>query len=425
MTARTGRRLFTGTVVVAVAFVSALWLSPAAGEDEGTITGRVVNGTAGAQAPSGLEVLLVTRDEDGTVETESTTTEPGGGFRFEAVSLGDGASHGLAATYEGAMYSSRLGPDPSAEPVDLLVYQATDSLEAVRVAGDVLLIRAGDGDEDHLAAFEVVELLNEGDRTFVPDLDQPANMNFLRFSLASGATDLEVSSDLPGGRTINVGPGFALTAPLPPGSAQVAYTYRLPYQGDELELSRTFPLGADAFRLLMETETGTVGESALLTSTETAVVDGRSYVVSGAGELEPGTRLTVTIGDLPGPSLLTRVGDGFADTDNWRVAIPSAVGAVMAVLLAYALMRRPSRAVATVGGQAVPFSGTAGPEERAENAALRDPARQALMQEIAALDDSFQDNELPEEEYNSRREELMTRLLRLSLGSGDTGLGEA
>ena len=153
--------------------VAALWLSHAAGEEEGAITGRVVNGTTGAEAPSGLEVLLIILGVDGAVDTESATTQPGGEFRFEGVSLEDGSTGRLTANYEGVMYSGGLDPDPSSGSVDLMVYEATDSLEAVRVSGDVLLIRAGDGDEGSLAAFEIVELLNEGDRTFVPDLDQP------------------------------------------------------------------------------------------------------------------------------------------------------------------------------------------------------------------------------------------------------------
>ena len=425
MTARAGRQLLIGTVAVAAALVAALWLSHAAGEEEGAITGRVVNGTTGAEAPSGLEVLLIILGVDGAVDTESATTQPGGEFRFEGVSLEDGFTGRLTANYEGVMYSGGLDPDPSSGSVDLMVYEATDSLEAVRVSGDVLLIRAGDGDEGSLAAFEIVELLNEGDRTFVPDLDQPANMNFLRFSLPQEAADLDVSSDLAGGRIINVGSGFALTAPLPPGTAQVAYTYRLPYQGNEVELSRTFPLGADAFRLLMETGTGTVGESDVLTSIETAEVDGRSYVVSGASDLEPGSRLTVAIGDLPVPSWLDRAGDKLVDADNWRVAIPSAVGLVMAVLLVYALGRGPGRVPAMAGGQAGSFAGAGSTGGPAQTSAIVDSTRLVLMREMASLDDSFQRNELSEEEYNARRAELMEALLRLSLGSGAPGRGEA
>ena len=414
MTACGGRGRFLLGTAVAAALAAVLWVSPAAGEEGGGIAGRVVNGTAGGQAPAGLEVLLVILGIDGSVDTESATTQPDGKFRFDGVSLEEGSTGRLTVNYEGVMYSGGLDPGPASGSAELLVYEPTDSLEAVRVSGDVLLIRAADGDEEALAAFEIVEVVNEGDRTFVPDLEQPAAMKFLRFSMPPEASDLDVSSDLAGGGIINVGSGFALTSPLPPGAAQVAYTYRLPYQGNRVELSRTFPLGADAFRLLMETETGTVVESDVLVPIETAEVDGRSYTVSGAGGLEPGARLSVTISDLPVPSWLDRIGDGLASTGTWRVAIPSAVGLIMAALLVYAVRRGPAQVPAMAGG-----AGSGGGGE-----AEGHPAATALMREMASLDDSHQRDDIPEEEYRARRGELMAALVRLRLGSDAPGRGD-
>ena len=425
MTARAGRWPRIGAFVVAAALAAGLWVSPVAGEEENAVTGRVVNGTAGAEAPSGLEVLLVILGVDGEVDTESATTQPGGGFRFEGVSLEEGSVGRLTVNYGGVMYSGGLDPDPSSGSVDLRVYEATDSLEAVRVSGDVLLMRAADDDEGSLAAFEIVEIQNEGDRTFIPDLEQPASMKFLRFSMPQDASDLDVSSDLAGGGIINVGSGFALTAPLPPGAAQVAYTYRLPYEGDQVELSRTFPLGADAFRLLMETGTGTVGESDILVPIETTEVDGRSYAVSGAGDLEPGARLTVTIEDLPVPSWLDRMGDGLANTGSWTVAIPSAVGLIMAVMLVYALRRGPGQVPALAGGQDGPLAGPRGNGEPTRHPVAGDSSGLAMMREMASLDDSHQRDEVPEEEYRARRAELMAALIRLRLGTGAPRRGEA
>ena len=195
----------------------------------------------------------------------------------------------------------------------------------------------------------------------------------------------------------------------------MAYTYRLPYQGNRVELSRTFPLGADAFRLLMETETGTLVESDVLVPIETAEVDGRSYTVSGAGGLEPGARLSVTISDLPVPSWLDRIGDGLASTGTWRVAIPSAVGLIMAALLVYAVRRGPAQVPA--------MAGSAGPGGGGD--AEGHPAATALMREMASLDDSHQRDDIPEEEYRARRGDLMAALVRLRLGSDAPGRGEA
>ena len=243
---RPGRlRRYTGVLVIGMALAvgGAMWLYPVAAEEDGAVVGKVVNGTAGVPAPSGLEVVLHAVGEDGTVDTSSTVTDGDGGFRFDGVALEDGATRGLTASYQGVLYSSRLPTPPSSEAVDLLVYETTHSLSDVRVVGDVLLLKAADDEDETLAAFEVVELDNQGDRTFVPDLEQPANMNFLRFSVPLDARDIEVSSDLPGGRMISVGSSFAFTAPLPPGSGQVAYTYRVPYQGKEVELSPLLPPG--------------------------------------------------------------------------------------------------------------------------------------------------------------------------------------
>ena len=322
------------------------------------------------------------------------------------------------------MYASGLGPASASRFAELVVYETTDSLEAVRVSGDVLLLRGSDDGGESLAAFEIVELLNEGDHTFVPDLDQPAQMKFLRFSLPEEAVDLDVSSDLAGGRLINVGSGFALTAPFPPGEGQVAYTYRLPYRDGEVRLSRTFPMGADLFRLLVERDTGSVGESAILSPIETAEVDGRSYNVSGAGGLELGDRLTVDIRGLPGPSWVDRVGSGLTDSGNWKIAIPSAVGLVMAALLAYSLRRRAARSAAAAGG-AGSLAGPGESEQSLVDLAANGPERRALVREMASLDDSFHRGGLSEEEYGARRAELMAGVIRLGIGPGASWRGEA
>ena len=83
MTGLAGRRLPVAGLAMAAALAAALWLSPAAGQEEGVIAGRVVNGTAGSEAPAGLDVILVILAADGTVETESAVTDSDGGFRFE------------------------------------------------------------------------------------------------------------------------------------------------------------------------------------------------------------------------------------------------------------------------------------------------------------------------------------------------------
>ena len=288
---RTARRAYRrlglalGGLVLAGVFMMP---APLVGEDQATITGRVLNGTSGAGNPSGIGVTLHIFGGDEEVDISSTMTDGEGRFRFREVEPNDDFVYAVTATYLEVLYSSRVDPLLLSEPVELTVYETTSSIESVRVGANVLLIGSAGQDKKQMSAFEVVRLENDGDRTFVADLDQPGSMNFLRFSVAAGATDLNVSSDLPGGDILTVGSGFAITSPVTPGPHQVSYTYRIPYSGTRMELRRSFPMGADTFRLLLEDGLGELRSTGTLTPQSRAEAEGKSFNVWGATQLTPG-----------------------------------------------------------------------------------------------------------------------------------------
>ena len=388
--------------------------APVHGEERASISGRVVNGTSDGVDPPNLQVTLHVISEGQEVDITTARTDSDGQFQFQEVEVDEGATYALTSSYQDVLYSKRLDPLAMAEPVVLLVYETTTSLEAIHVDTDALLLGGADPSERTLSAFEVVSLVNSGDHTFVPNLAQPGSMNFLRFSLPSGATDLDVASDLPGAQIVNVGTGFALMAPVTPGSHQVTYAYRTPYKGNRLELARSFPMGAESFRLLMEDGLGVLRNSSFLTQMPPASRDGKSYRVWGASQLNPGVGLTVEVGDLPQPALLRRVGDALTDGPYLRIGIPTAVGLALVVLLLYALVfRRPEKV--PVGNPGPGHSGallTA--DELDKPVGSSNPKRRLMVEEIARLDDLFQEGEVAQEEYLRRRQQLKDRLLRLA-----------
>ena len=401
----------------------ALFLMPAPlyGDHPGaTITGRVVNGTSGAEPPANLDIVLHVIGSGEEVNFYTAVTDSDGGFRFEDVRVHNDSTYAVTAAYGDVLYSSTLDPSALAEPVELVLHETTSNLGDLRVEANVLLIGGPSPDKNSLSAFEVVRLVNEGDRTFVPNLAQPGSMSFLRFPLPRRATELEVSSDLHGGRIITVDTGFALTAPVTPGAHRVTYSFRIPYEGSEVELIHSFPMGADAFRLLLEDEMGELRDPGILTPQASADVERRSYDVWSASQLAPGTRLALNIVDLPEPPLLRRLGDSLANGPYLKIGIPAALGTVLAGLLLYALgFRRLGRATSgntSLGAAAavLPTNASRGPQDP-----TKDEGR-SLMEEIARIDDLFQGGKMAEEAYQKRREELKARLLRTALTSQES-----
>ena len=381
-----------------------------------TVSGQVRNGTAGEGAPAGLEVILHTFGEGGEVDVASAVTGGDGRFQFQGLETDDRSSYAVTANYREVMYSRRLEPNALSEPVELLVYETTGSLADIHIGVDILLFSRPEQDEESLDALEVVSVVNSGDRTFVPSLDEPGSMSFLRFSLPAAATSPDIASDLAGGDIIDVGTGFALTAPVPPGSHRVTYTYRLPYEGSRLELAHSFPMGAEAFRLLLEDGVGNLLDPGFLTRVPGGGGQEAGPGVWGASQILPGTRLNVEIDGLPQPSFLSRTGDALTDGPYLTVGIPAVVGLVLAGLLVYALfLRHPAGAPAVntgIGGRgSVPVVGAS------DESASSQSERRALVEAIAGLDDLFQRREVAQEEYERRRQDLKTRLLQLTRSS--------
>ena len=62
-------------------------------------------------------------------------------------------------------------------------------------------------------ALEIVNVVNIGDRTYVPG---PEPMNLLRFGLPAGSSELQIDTQLIAADALQVDRGFALTANVPP-----------------------------------------------------------------------------------------------------------------------------------------------------------------------------------------------------------------
>ena len=380
-----------------------VFVGPAAAQESSVISGRAMNGTVGTAPPEGLDVTLHIIADSGIVNVARTATDSDGRFEFTDVEVIEGASYAVAARYGDILYSVNLSPDFFLAPVEIIVYEPTGVIEDIVVESDVLLLRGAKESKNSVTAIEVITLTNASDRAFIPDLSQPAMMQFLRFSRPPEALELEVASDMPGGQVITVGTGFAISSPVTPGEHRVSYSYQMPYDGDSLEFTHSFPMGARTFRLLVEAGTGEVLAPPLVPATSPVDLGGQEYMAWEASNLPAAARFNIGLDGLPRPSLGSRIRQGITDGPYLTAALPALVGAVMLALLAYTVIgKRRSAALSGVDG---------------EEAAEQEFDRAGLVREIAELDDLYDAGGIDLEDYNSKRDELKNRLMQVHMES--------
>ena len=354
-----------------------------------SITGQVVNGTAGATVPEGLEVVLLTLDEGRAqiVGRDSASVYADGRFEFKGFVVGPGLTYRVAAADGLFTPSVDLRNPADWSDIELVIYERTKALDDIWVSSYSLLVPSIDARSRTMGVLGAIDLRNEGDTVWLPDLSDPAltGLQLLRFSVPAGYSDLSVESDLPPGNVMEIGTGFALSTPAPPGEFNILFSFLLAYDGNGFEFPLNLPFGADDVRLMMPEEGITItGEG--LGPPRTTVVNDRTFTIVEGSGFERGTRINVAFDGLPSPTFVERAVDYFGD----RAYIPIVawlVGAAFLSLLAFAFIRARNRPLAA------------------------EPTRSELVDAIAALDDLRDAGEIEAEEYAATREELMRKAL--------------
>ena len=379
---------------VCAALLLAASALPAGAQETAEIAGSVRNGTPGAEFDP-ADVRLSLNVLEGIVSISETTTAPdaSGRFVFDGVPIGRERVYFVSAEYGGAAYSASLRTDDLGAPVEITVYEPTASTDALRVESHSVIVTGADANARFIEVFERAHVANDSGRTLVPDLSGqgPAMLSFLRFALPPGAFHLDVRSDLVGGDVLTVDRGFALNIPVPPTLAEqphrFEFVYRLPYEGESVDLGRTMRFGAGAFRFVVPVSVG-VGASPDLTDLgATAFEGGQLQLLEGAAIPRDGF-LPISVNGLPQPTLWGRVesrgGEWFL-----RYAVPGAAAAALAAALAFAARRRRAPAAQA--------------------------SREALLARAAALREER--GRIPRRRYDAEREQLRRALIALEAAS--------
>ena len=352
----------------------------AAAQDGSTIVveGVVLDGTAGGHVGPGLPVFLVS--SAGPEHEIQAITDEEGRFRFDSPPPPPGERLGISIQYQGAVYGAIVQVVQGLTlPMTITVYDSSSDEKLLEAASASLLFARADKATQTLWALEIVKLVNDNDMTYVPG---PGPMQLLRFGLPPGADDLTVDTALIGADVLQVDRGFAITAPVPPGEHEVMYAYSIPYDGTELDFTKSLPYGAAGLRILVPEEVGGLSGAGEI---ERVTIGDRPYRLLAGTDLPRGAKVPYRLVSLPQASIGDRVMQGVGRVRLEYSAIVG-LGLVMAALIAFALVRRS-------------------PREPAE--------RVRLVSVIASLDAAFDAGEIGPAEYEQARRALTASIASL------------
>ena len=376
-----------------LALIAVLFLSSAtlyAQSPPIAVDGQVFNGSAGGGSVAGLTITL---HLDGATAHDhmDTILDEEGRFRFEDISFDPNLSHGVSVRYQDALYGVDVDlSSGSPLPIALTVYESSDDESVIQATSVSVLFASIDIPSQSIAALEIVNIVNNTDRTYVAG---PDPMKLLRFGLPPEAHDLQVDTRLVGADFVQVDRGFALLASVPPGEHELLYSYRFPYSENEETYQKSLLYGATDFRVLAPFEVLKLG-SLNLGAPQSIIIGEREYQVIEAANLEPGTQVSLILGNLPSASLSETIGNR-VDAVRFEYLAPVLLTLLMVSLVGFALIRRSKPSTQT---EALHLS-----------SADENQQQRVISDMLADLERSYQAGDLTEEEYSRRMEVLRSR----------------
>jgi mono/diheme cytochrome c family protein len=366
---------------------------PPAAPEQGRIRGQVINGTNQGEVPEGLEVTLHGFDGQDEVVLASTTVGEEGRFAFEDVPNHPGRLFVVTADYQGAIYGSEVLHLTSEGEAGLRVqiFESTPSPAALRA--DRLHMVFDVPEEGRLRVMELWVFSNLGDRAVAPAEGEGG----LEIALPQGARGLSFDTESAQARFEVTEQGFRDLASVRPGEGthQLVFNFELPYEG-QAEFSQPVAFPPQAI--------------VLLTRIDGPRLSGRGVEELGVREMGGSELRLYEL--VPPPkdgelALVVRGGLGTGNSSGLGVdPIGLVVGAGVLVLAAAVLRLWWVRSSA----KRVPEPRRGRPAALEPELALGE-GEQALVQQLADLDDDYAAGEIEAGTYESRREQLKRKLL--------------
>ena len=340
------------------------------------IEGTIVNATSGQSVPDNLPLTLYIVPHQGSQQDMVTRTfQSGVGGRFVITDAQVDSSNLVAVgiEYKDLSFYSDVAPAGLQVTLPITIYESTPDAAQVKI--DTLHIVV-EPDANGLNVTEIYVLSNDSDR-YVAGFGQPV----LHFGLPAGVTNLQLD---PAQQQVfeRSGDGLDYYDAIPVGqqAQQIVYQYTLPLTATSLSRAISRPIAV--VNLLLG------GQSDKLTVTSDQLKAGSPQTIPSSGQtFQQYTALDMQAGQTLNVSVSTP-----AQPFDWRIllgVVLVVVGVVGLVLWQRNAKKKPAAADSTAA------------------------QREALIDQIAALDDEFVDGKVDEINYKAQRAKLKEKLLKL------------
>lgn len=338
------------------------------------VTGYIVTGTPGHSLPPNLTVVFeYQRNSDGAIISQTVPLDAQGRFVVTGTQMSHGDMMRARTEYDAITYFSDVVPAGLQATLPITIYERTTDASAVRA--NVLHVIAQPTDEG-LSVSEVYVLSNGLERV-VANPGQP----ILHFSLPAGATQVSADPNMPADVLVPGGDGLDFFGSFPAasqGTQSIAFSYVIPKGSTLLDRVVSFPV--DTVNLLVQGDPQTIRVSSdRLASQGTRSFEGQVYQLFQATALEPGQNVPLKIEPASAPV-------------DWRILL--GIGLVVIGAVGLVVWQR---------------------SQRKQPAAERNLAiqKEALIDQIAALDDEFAEGKIDEVNYKAKRAKLKDKLVKL------------
>ncbi|MQG51654.1 MAG: hypothetical protein FI695_06725 [SAR202 cluster bacterium] len=352
-------------------------------DDKRTIQGQITLVKGNMEIPlEEVELNIFISPYQDDMSIIRTLTDTAGEFKIENI-LTSNSLILINFSYDNIDYSQPAELTDSAEKIQIKVYEQKSDYSEISIKSQSMIIVDVDPSNEILSIMEMVNIHNPTQYTIVPDSESV--MSLLRFSLPEQYFDLDIQSSLPIGNAIEVNKGFGMTNPIPPGTNEVIYSYRIIYDKKPYQINRKVSYPIDNLLVLIPDGIGSINNSSSAFKVQgIANIGSRNYNQYEFGDFKNAETIDIIFDDLPSIGIFKKLIQHLGN--NPLTFIPIALGIItIAALIIYVVLSR--------------------------HKSLSTMSETDILSMIANLDNTYQNGDINETIYLNKRAHLKNILL--------------